>query len=126
MNIWFNEVIERHIAIEAWLSQAQGDVDLLLSHFTHDFQMIGLSGAKLDFSALQAFFNSHGGKRPGLTIAIDELTLINHQADSAVVQYREVQRLPGQPEHVRRSCVVLQEINQKIVWRYLQETTVTA
>ena len=126
MNTWFTEVLDAHVAIENWLSEGSGDVGALLARFPAAFSMIGLSGAVLDHPKLSQFFRASQAAKPGLTIAIDEMTLVSEWTDGAVVSYREIQSLPGSASTQRRSTVVFSLSSAGIGWRHLHETPISS
>jgi len=126
MNIWFNEVIDAHIAIEQWLGNGLGDVDALLARFSTDYSMIALSGAKLDYAALSTLFKNGGGARAGLQIKVDKLQLLEEWPQGAAVLYRETQMLPDTAPTLRWSTVIFRMQGDKLLWRHLQETDLRA
>ncbi|EJF32280.1 DUF4440 domain-containing protein [Enterobacter sp. Ap-916] len=121
MNIWFEEVIEAHVAIEQWLGAGKGELEALLACFTHDYSMVALSGARLDYPALCSFFRTSGGSREGLAIEVDSLQLLDEWPQGAAVLYRETQTLNGSST-VRWSTVIFRREGEKVLWRHLQET----
>lgn len=63
MNIYTTEIIDAHIAIEAWLGRGEGDGAALMARFSDAFTMITPGGATLDKPALVNFFSRHSARR---------------------------------------------------------------
>lgn len=121
MNIWFEEVIEAHVAIEQWLGTGKGEPEALLARFANNYSMVALSGTRLDYPALCGFFRTNGGSREGLAIEVDSLQLLDEWPQGAAVLYRETQTLNGSTT-VRWSTVIFRREGEKVLWRHLQET----
>ncbi|MDL4013150.1 DUF4440 domain-containing protein [Salmonella enterica] len=126
MNPYKDEIIHAHAAIESWLSKGMGSMDALIARFAADFTMITPGGVCLDYPALGAFFQAQRSCRPGLVIVVEHIDLVAEWPEGAALRYRERQQLPGQAETVRWSTVILKRERERIVWRHLHETTVTA
>jgi hypothetical protein len=122
MNLWINEIIDAHIAIEEWLGRGEGDIEALLSRFSHDFTMVTPGGASLDYAALCQLFEAQGGKRVGLEITVTHFALLAEWPEGAALRYTEKQTLPGQATTTRWSTVIFQRQGEKIIWRHLHET----
>lgn len=121
MNPYFTEVTEAHKAIELWLSRGEGGILPLLARFSPDYTMVPLSGVPFGFEALNRFFSTQGGSRPGLTITVDSLTLLAEWSTGAVVGYREIQQT-AQETTVRWSTALFVLNEGKPQWRHLHET----
>jgi hypothetical protein len=76
----------------------------------------------LDFAALSELFLLAGGKKLGFRIELSELRGIALYDGGAVVSYREQQTDATGLHSDRRSSVVFEKVDGKILWRYLQET----
>ncbi|EAB7346522.1 TPA: DUF4440 domain-containing protein [Salmonella enterica subsp. enterica serovar Concord] len=126
MNPYKEEIIHAHAAIENWLSKGMGSLEALIARFAADFTMITPGGVCLDYPALGAFFQAQRGCRPGPVIVVEHIDLVAEWPEGAALRYRERQQLPGQAETVRWSTVILKRERERIVWRHLHETTVTA
>lgn len=129
MDLFLQEVIDAHVAIERWLSgQAETNrLPALLQRFSPSFSMIALQGERLDHAGLLALFACGHGARPGLRIVIDELHGIAAWPGGAVVGYREVQTDAASRRTVRRSTVVFElGADGTVVWSHLHETPVAA
>jgi len=122
MNIYFQEVIAAHVAIERWLSEGAGDEQALLARFSADYAMITLAGSVLDTQGLHDFFHAQRGARPGLVIELDEMTLVAEWPAGAVVRYRERQMLPEEETTLRWSTAVFELQDGRPQWRHLHET----
>lgn len=124
MNPWFTEVVEAHVAIEAWLGRGTGSLEALIARFSPQFTMITPNGAAIDYEALTALFTTQRAARDGLRIDIDSMTLIQAWDDGAVVRYRERQSVPGNDATARWSTAVFTLENQQPVWLSLHETLI--
>ncbi|MCW2094955.1 DUF4440 domain-containing protein [Lelliottia amnigena] len=122
MNLFKDEIIDAHIAIENWLGKGEGDHDALMAHFCEGFTMVTPTGACLDYPSLSAFFMAQRGSRPGLSILVDNVDVLEAWPDGAVLCYREVQRQPSAPTTLRWSTVVLRQQGDSVLWRHLHET----
>ncbi|NUU37206.1 DUF4440 domain-containing protein [Pseudomonas sp. C2B4] len=121
---YFDEVIQSHVAIEKWLAEEQDPSELehLLTRFSPQFSMVSPLGRVLDFNALEALFMLAGGKKLGFRIELSELRGIALHNDGATVSYREQQTDATGLHSDRRSTVVFEKVDGKILWRHLQET----
>ncbi|KMV36415.1 DUF4440 domain-containing protein [Franconibacter pulveris] len=122
MTPYFTEVLQAHVAIEAWLGKGDGDVNALIARFSPDYSMITLSGAVLNHDQLSQFFLAQRAAKPGLRIEVDEMRLLAEWPQGAAVSYRERQSLPGQPATTRRSTVIFTLKESQPLWRHLHET----
>lgn len=122
MNRWMTEIIDAHIAIENWLGRGEGDIDALLSRFSHDFTMVTPGGISLDHAALCQLFRTQGGARAGLKITVENIALLAEWPGGAALRYAEKQTLPEIPVSWRWSTVIFQQTGEKIFWRHLHET----
>jgi hypothetical protein len=123
MNIYFDEVLNAHVAIQDWLGQGAGELQDILNRFSHRYSMITPAGMPMDYDALGRFLATQRGARPGLAIHIDGMRMLDEWRRGAVVQYRERQHLAQVGTTVRWSTVVFMlDENQRPVWRHLHET----
>lgn len=122
MNIYTTEIIDAHIAIEAWLGRGEGDGAALMARFSDAFTMITPGGATLDKPTLVNFFQAQRAARTGLSIRVDDVELLAEWESGAVLRYRETQQLPDQSAHQRWSTVVFEKDAGKLMWRHLHET----
>lgn len=129
MNRYFQEVLDAHELISRWLGEArapQAVCETLLARFSPAFSMVVLSGNRLDYTGLCAFFRTQGGAKAGLEIGIENMQLVAESATGAVVSYQERQQLPGQNATLRYSTVVYElGADGKVMWRHLHETAAT-
>ncbi|MGO3910102.1 DUF4440 domain-containing protein [Huaxiibacter chinensis] len=122
MTHYETEIIDIHVALEAWLGNGQGELNALTTRFRPDFLMVPPSGAHIDYAGLVGFLESQRGSRPGLKIELDEITTLQTWDQGAVVHYRETQTRPNLPVNVRWSTAVLIQEGEKLTWRLLHET----
>lgn len=126
MNRFVKEVFDAHELIRQWLGDAhspQAICDELLARFSAEYSMVTLTGHRLDYAALCAFFTAQHGAKSGLEIQIEQPVVIAESESSAVMTYQERQQLPGQTATLRYSTVVFSVDGQgKILWRHLHET----
>ncbi|WP_041456507.1 hypothetical protein [Pantoea vagans] len=127
MNRYFEEVLDAHELIRNWLGNKDAHDDVcekLLARFSHAYSMVTPGGAMLDFTALDAFFRTQRGARPGLEIDIRDMQIVAESERNATVIYKEMQKLPGQSATLRFSTAVF-EVNDagRIMWRHLHETS---
>ena len=122
MKVYTKEIIDAHIAIEAWLGRGEGDCAALMARFSDAFTMITPSGAGLDKPALVDVFQAQRAARTGLSIRVDDIELLTEWESGAVLRYLETQQLPDGPAHQRWSTVVFENVGGKLMWRHLHET----
>ena len=122
MNIYLDEVLNAHTLIENWLGAGAGDLQDLLCRFSPRFSMITPAGSHMDHEALSRLFTAQRKGRPGLSIRIDSMVLLEEWSHGAVVTYRERQHSPQSEETVRWSTAVFVLENGRLVWRHLHET----
>lgn len=127
MNRYFQEVLDAHNLIRAWLGNhtAKDEIcDQLLARFSPAFSMVTPGGGMLDITTLTSFFRTQRGARVGLEIEISDMRIIAEGEKSATVVYKELQRLPDQPPTLRFSTVVF-DVNRddELLWRHLHETS---
>jgi len=121
---YFDEVIQAHVAIEQWLAEERdaSDLEKLLVRFSPQFSMVSPLGRVLDFDALNDLFTLAGGKKLGFRIELSELLGIALYEGGATVSYREQQTDATGLHSDRRSTVVFEKLDDRILWRHLQET----
>ena len=121
---YFDEVIQAHVAIEQWLAEEQDPSALehLLTRFSPQFSMVSPLGRVLDFDALNELFLMAAGKKLGFRIKLGELSGIALHDGGATVSYREHQTDATGLHSDRRSTVVFEKVEGKILWRHLHET----
>lgn len=121
---YFDEVIQAHVAIEKWLAEEQdpSELERLLTRFSPQFSMVSPLGRVLDFDALNELFMLAGGKKLGFRIKLSELQGLAIHEGGATVSYREQQTDATGLHSDRRSTVVFEKVDDKVLWRHLQET----
>lgn len=124
MNRYIREVIEGHVAIEAWLGRGEGDLAALLGRFCQDYSMVTPGGSLIDYAALSTLFGSQCGGRPGLQIEVDRCVVLQEGPGGATVLYRERQTLPEKGSTLRWSTAVFRLENGEPRWRHLHETII--
>ncbi len=110
------------------VSGAEGQAALseLLTHFTSEFSMTGISGAVIDLAAVTEMFTRIQGKRQGAPIETSEYHCVSLTEKTLSVRYLETQHFAGSTT-VRRSLVILRrEDTGKWRWHYLHETPLSA
>lgn len=129
MNRYFQEVLDAHVLIGLWLSDASCSSDIcdeLLARFSPAYSMVTPGGIKLDHSSLVTFFRSQCGQKVGLEIEIENMQLIAENATGATVTYQERQKMPDREETLRFSTVVFESgKDNQIMWRHLHETALS-
>ncbi|WP_223516660.1 DUF4440 domain-containing protein [Pseudomonas sp. GL-B-19] len=123
--VYFDEVIQAHIAIEQWLAEEQdaSALEQLLTRFSPQFSMVSPLGRVLDFEALSELFQMAGGKKLGFRIELSELRGVALYEEGAVVSYREQQTDATGLHSDRRSTVVFEtQADGRLIWRHLHET----
>ncbi len=120
MNVFVQEIIDVHVAIENWLGRGEGELSSLMAHFAADFSMIAPTGGCLDYPALADFFQAQRGSRPALKIVVDDFVELAQWDNGAVIRYRETQG-----DNVRWSTGVFRLQEGQIVWRHLHETALS-
>ncbi len=116
-------VIVLHQLIEAVFHGDGSQITELLTHFADDFVMVTPSGKSLALADVEALFGRLTGARQGMTITIEQCSVISQRADEVVIQYHELQQQQDNHSH-RISLAVIDCANQPPRWRYLQETMV--
>lgn len=122
MNMYLNEVLNAHTAIEDWLGKGRGDLPGLLGRFSPRFSMITPAGSCMDHEALSRLFTAQRKGRPELAIHIDNMVLLAEWPHGAVVKYRERQHSPQAGTTVRWSTAVFVLENGGPTWLHLHET----
>ncbi|XDZ51296.1 nuclear transport factor 2 family protein [Neisseriaceae bacterium CLB008] len=113
-------------AVFTGAASAQSAYAQLLQHFDPEFNMVTISGAKVNLAAVTQLFHSGLGKRPDLVISISHVTTLSVAEDQVWVQYQETHTL-GEVE-TRRVAVAQVQVSAdgQWRWRYLHETPVLA
>ncbi|UTH75362.1 nuclear transport factor 2 family protein [Chromobacterium sp. IIBBL 290-4] len=111
--------------IERWLGDGPHEparLQALMADFEADFTMTAPDGSRLDSGGLQAFFEQAAGSRPGLRIALTEMTVLSLGMSEAVAAYYETQTLDDGSGNGRHATALLRRNGANWRWRHLQET----
>lgn len=60
-----HDIIDLHIALEAWLGKGEGEADALLARFRRDFLMIPPGGVQVDYNGWPVFWKNSAEAVPG-------------------------------------------------------------
>lgn len=94
----------------------------LLTHFTGDFSMTGISGAVADYDTVAAVFTRMQGQKQGAPIETSDYECVRQTENTLIMRYLETQHFSGVTT-VRRSVVILTKNNDEMwQWHYLHET----
>lgn len=117
-------VIDIHEYIENVFTQNHPEeLAQLLKSFHPDFQMITLTGHKVNLQAVQQLFTSKQGTRAGLKIAIEDINVINHTDSTVWLQYKETHNENDViTSRLSTACVIIE--NNTWQWIYLHETSI--
>ncbi|CAM2825208.1 DUF4440 domain-containing protein [Acinetobacter celticus] len=112
-----------HVLIERIFSGVNNDEDLalLINHFSENFEMVGAAGKKFKFEEVKQLFANNQGKMPDIKIEIYDEEIISQNEQSIVLTYTE-KHTKETGVLIRRSCALIEEIQGKMLWRFLQET----
>ncbi|MEX9949741.1 hypothetical protein AB7X11_14610 [Providencia alcalifaciens] len=125
MSLAVQSVIDLHVVIEdVFTGRNQGEsLPLLRNSFDPDFKMITIQGQGITHKDVTALFSQHVGKKPHLTIAIQQIVPIQQLGNDCWVQYQELQVNDG-VSTLRISTACIHVENGKCTWKYLHETPV--
>lgn len=112
-----------HVLIEKIFSGQNTEVDLPLlnQYFSDDFEMVGAAGRRIYFAEVKQLFANNQGKMPDIKIEIYDEEILSQSEHTIVLTYTE-KHTKSSGVLVRRSCALIEEIDGKMLWRYLQET----
>lgn len=112
-----------HVLIEKIFSgvNSNEDLPLLIQHFSENFEMVGAAGKKIKFEEVKQLFANNQGKMPDIKIEIYDEEIISHNQHTIVLTYTE-KHTKESGILIRRSCAVIEEIQDQMLWRFLQET----
>lgn len=112
-----------HVLIEKIFSGVNSDEDLplLIQYFSENFEMVGAAGKKFKFEEVKQLFANNQGKMPDIKIEIYDEEIISHNQHTIVLTYTE-KHTKESGILIRRSCAVIEEIQDQMLWRFLQET----
>ncbi len=121
-------VVELHQWIEAVFRGAPDSVAVrkqLMGSFHRDFIMVTTGGQTVGLPEVEALFQRLAGARPALDIKIDACETLAQEEDRVVCRYRET-HYDGDSVQARWSVAMIEVIDQKPYWRFLQETAIPA
>ncbi len=116
-----------HVLIEKVFTGAGNDQDLaaLIAYFSDDFEMVGAAGKRISFEQVKGLFANNQGKMPDIKIETYDAEVLMKSDTSIVLTYTE-KHTKESGILIRRSCALIEERAGKMLWRYLQETFLTA
>lgn len=117
-------VIDIHEYIENVFTQNHPEeLAQLFDAFHPDFQMITLTGYKVNLQAVQQLFTNKQGTRVGLKITIEDIQVINHQDSTVWLQYKEIHNENNViTSRLSTACAIVE--NNEWQWIYLHETSI--
>jgi len=112
-----------HVLIERIFNgkHTEQDLPLLIEYFSDHFEMVGAAGKRLSLADVKGLFSNNQGKMPDLQIEIYDEQILMQTEQSIVLTYTE-KHTKESGVLVRRSCALIEEIQGKMQWSYLQET----
>lgn len=112
-----------HVLIERIFNgkHTEQDLPLLIEYFSDHFEMVGAAGKRLSLADVKGLFSNNQGKMPDLQIEIYDEQILMQSEQSIVLTYTE-KHTKESGVLVRRSCALIEEIQGKMQWSYLQET----
>ena len=112
-----------HVLIERIFNgkHTEQDLPLLIEYFSDHFEMVGAAGKRLSLADVKGLFSNNQGKMPDLQIEIYDEQILMQTEQSIVLTYTE-KHTKESGILVRRSCALIEEIQGKMQWSYLQET----
>lgn len=115
-----------HVLIEKIFNgkHAEQDLPLLIDYFADHFEMVGAAGKRFSLEDVKGLFSNNQGKMPDIKIEIYDEQILMQKQDAIVLTYTE-KHTKDTGILIRRSCALIEEINGKMVWSYLQETFLT-
>lgn len=125
MSLAVQSVIDLHVVIkDVFTGRNQGEsLPLLLNSFAPDFKMVTIQGQGITHKDVTALFSQLVGKKPHLTIAIQNIVPIQQVGSDCWIQYQELQTNEG-ISSLRISTACIHVENEKCTWKYLHETPV--
>ncbi|OJU61290.1 MAG: DUF4440 domain-containing protein [Acinetobacter sp. 39-4] len=112
-----------HVLIEKIFSgkHAEQDLALLIDYFADHFEMVGAAGKRISLEQVKDLFANNQGKMPDIQIEIYDEQILMQKEDAIVLTYTE-KHTKASGVLIRRSCALIEEIDGKMLWSYLQET----
>ena len=115
-----------HVLIEKIFSgnHAESDLSRLIDYFADHFEMVGAAGKQISLQEVKGLFANNQGKMPDIQIEIYDEQILMQNEKTIVLTYTE-KHTKASGILIRRSCALIEEINGKMLWSYLQETFLT-
>lgn len=112
-----------HVLIEKIFSGKHSKQDLpsLIDYFSDRFEMVGAAGKRISLQEVKTLFSNNQGKMPEIQIEIYDEQILLQNEHSIVLTYTE-KHTKASGILIRRSCGLIEEIDGKMQWSYLQET----
>ena len=112
-----------HVLIEKIFSgkHSEQDLPLLIDYFADHFEMVGAAGKRISLHEVKGLFANNQGKMPDIQIEIYDEQILMQNENSIVLTYTE-KHTKATGVSIRRSCALIEEIQGKMLWSYLQET----
>ncbi|WP_335957166.1 DUF4440 domain-containing protein [Acinetobacter bereziniae] len=112
-----------HVLIEKIFTgqHSEQDLPLLIDYFADHFEMVGAAGKRIKLQEVKGLFTNNQGKMPDLQIEIYDEQILTQSSDTIVLSYTE-KHTKSSGVLIRRSCALIEEIEGKMRWSYLQET----
>lgn len=96
----------------------------LMKYFSAQFEMVGISGARLNIHQLEEMFSHKMGAFPDLKIEVSQIRVIMQTADFVLLAYQETHHKSGHCHHrIATACIEFHV--EQCIWRYLHETTIS-
>lgn len=112
-----------HVLIEKIFSgkHSEQDLPLLIDYFADHFEMVGAAGKRISLQDVKGLFANNQGKMPDIQIEIYDEQILMQNENAIVLTYTE-KHTKTSGILIRRSCALIEEIQGKMLWSYLQET----
>lgn len=112
-----------HVLIEKIFSgkHSEQDLALLIDYFADHFEMVGAAGKRISLQDVKGLFANNQGKMPDIQIEIYDEQILMQNENAIVLTYTE-KHTKTSGILIRRSCALIEEIQGKMLWSYLQET----
>ncbi len=112
-----------HVLIEKIFSgkHSEQDLPLLIDYFADHFEMVGAAGKRISLQDVKGLFANNQGKMPDIQIEIYDEQILMQNENVIVLTYTE-KHTKTSGILIRRSCALIEEIQGKMLWSYLQET----
>lgn len=119
-------VTELHQWIEDVFTGRPGHAEALekvLASFSDAFTMVAIGGQVVGCTRVEMLFRQHAGGRPDLRIVIDKCEALLDSSEGVLCRYRETHFQDGKSSS-RWSVALIEIVEGRPLWRYLQETAI--